>query len=132
MKKLFFITLLFLIPSLSWGDAHDVKFPFKLFCEKSEIAWTEKKETLYKLLEGNSDDEFYFYEMSTMQSNFDEMIETKLVMHYFDKDLLGLSESKNGLEWNNNQRIYNMYVYRKVPKIEYLYMSSRPEKNIFD
>ena len=132
MKKLFFITLLFLIPSLSWGDAHDVKFPFKLFCEKSEIAWTEKKETLYKLLEGNSDDDFYFYEMSTMQSNCDVMIETKLVMHYFDKDLLGLSESKNGLEWNNNQRIYNMYVYRKVPKIEYLYMSSRPEKNIFD
>ena len=83
--------LLLIIPNLSWGDAHDVKFPFKLFCEKSEIAWTKKKETFYKILEGNSDDEFFFYEMSTIQSNFNEMIETKLVMHYFNKDVLGLS-----------------------------------------
>ena len=28
--------LLLIIPNLSWGDAHDVKFPFKLFCEKAK------------------------------------------------------------------------------------------------
>lgn len=128
-----FLSILFLlVPSLSWGDTHDVKFPFKLLCEKNAIAWTDKKETFYRLLEGNSEDEFYFYEMSTIQSNFNEMIKTKLVMHYFDKDVLGLSESKNGFEWDNNQRIYNMYVYRKVPKIEYKTMLTKPDKNNFD
>ena len=51
MKKMrIFLILVLLTPSLSWGDAHDVKFPFKLFCEKNEIAWTNKKETFYRLL----------------------------------------------------------------------------------
>ena len=129
----FLLTLLFLIPSLSWGDAHSVKFPFKLFCEKSEIIpWTQKEETFYKLLEGNSDDEFYFYEMSTRQNNFEEIQKTKLVMHYIDKDYLGLSENKSGLEWKNNKRIYDMYIYRKSLKIEYEYVHSRPAKNNYD
>ena len=133
LKKMrIFLVLMLLAPGLSRGDAHDVKFPFKLFCEKNEIAWTDKKETFYKLLEGNSEDDIYFYEMSTIQSNFNEMIKTKLVMHYFDKDVLGLSESKNGLEWDNNQRIYKMNVFRKVPKIEYINMLTKPDKNNFD
>ena len=131
MKTL--LALLLLIPSLSWGDAHKVKFPFKIFCEETEFSYlTNKNETFYKLLEGNSNNELYFYEMSTQQSNFDEMIKTKLVMHHFDKDILGLSENINGLEWKDNNRIYNMYVYRKIPRIEYQIMTNKNENIYFD
>lgn len=127
MKTL--LTLLLLIPSLSWSDIIDIKFPFKIYCE-IKIPGTNNWEYLYRILEGNSMDEVYFYEVSTQQNIYEDRFKTKLVVYFHDKDFIQLSEKLNN--WENNEHIDTMIVNRKTVKIDYGHVYNKPNRKSLD
>ena len=86
MKKL--LILLLLVPSLSWGEILNIKFPFKLFCQKNHY-----DQIYYKILHGVSNNEFYFYEVSNMQAEYQTRVKTKLELEILNKDIIGLTEN---------------------------------------